>query len=181
MYIDPVRRGGRPARRRSDQEEAIYDRLEALGIAFDRVDHDPADTMEACRAIEGVLGGRICKDLFLCNRQQTDFYLLLMPGDKPFRTKYLSAELGCSRLSFAGPEHMERYLRCAPGSASALELLFDGEGAVRLVIDRELLAEEWYCGHPGRNTSTVRMAQPELLRYAAAAGHTPTVVDLAAE
>lgn len=115
MYIDPVCHTGRPSDQRIPQEEAVYDKLEELGIEFARVDHDHADTMEDCLKIESILGAKICKNLFLCNRQQTEFYLLMMPGDKPFKTKDLSPLLGCSRLSFAGPEHMERLLRTIPG------------------------------------------------------------------
>lgn len=128
MYIDPTVYQGRPSDDRIPQELAVYDKLEELGISFTRVDHDHADTMEDCLLIERTLGARICKNLFLCNRQQTDFYLLMMPGDKPFKTKDLSPLLGCSRLSFAGPEHMERLLRTIPGSVSALELMFDTQG-----------------------------------------------------
>lgn len=181
MNIDPVRYSGRPAERRSMQEEAIYDKLEELAIPFDRVDHDHADTMEDCLLIESVLGGKICKNLFLCNRQQTEFYLLMMPGDKPFKTKFLSAQLGCSRLSFADAGHMEQYLHTIPGSVSALELLFDTEGRVRLVVDRDLLGDETVSGHPGFSTSTLRMAREDLLRYVEATGHSPTIIDLPAE
>lgn len=91
MYIDPVCHTGRPSDQRIPQEEAVYDKLEELGIEFARVDHDHADTMEDCLKIESILGAKICKNLFLCNRQQTEFYLLMMPGDKPFKTKFLSA------------------------------------------------------------------------------------------
>ncbi len=178
MTIDPVRYKGRPGERRSPQEEAIYDRLEALSIPFDRVDHEHADTMEDCRLIESVLGGKICKNLFLCNRQGTEFYMLMMPGDKPFKTKYLSAQLGCARLSFADAEHMARYLQTIPGSVSALELIFDRENRVKLVIDRDLLKEETVSGHPGFSTSTLRLSREDMLRYAEAAGHLPAYVDL---
>ena len=133
MYIDPVCHTGRPSDQRIPQEEAVYDKLEELGIEFARVDHDHADTMEDCLKIESILGAKICKNLFLCNRQQTEFYLLMMPGDKPFKTKFLSAQLGCSRLSFADENHMRDYLSTIPGSVSALELLFDKENKVRLV------------------------------------------------
>ena len=122
FQIDKTRYSGRPAEKRSEQEEAIYDKLDALGIAYDRVDHDAANTMEDCLLIESTLGGKICKNLFLCNRQETDFYLLMMPGGKPFKTKYLSAQLGCARLSFANAEHMAELLHTIPGSVSALEL-----------------------------------------------------------
>ncbi len=181
MKIDPVRYAGRPAEKRSEQEEAIYDRLDALGISFERTDHEHADTMEDCLLIESVLGGKICKNLFLCNRQGTAFYLLMMPGDKPFKTKYLSSQLGCARLSFADEGHMARYLCTIPGSVSALELLFDTSGQVRLVIDRDLLKDETISGHPGFSTSTIKLAREDLLRYVNSTGHEPTYVDLPAE
>ena len=181
MYIDPVRYEGRPEEPRSRQEEAIYDRLDALGIRYFRVDHEHADTMEDCLLIEETLGGKICKNLLLCNRQGTDFYLLMMPGDKPFKTKYLSAQLGCARLSFADAGHMEEYLQTIPGSVSALELLFDTENRVRLVVDRDLLSQDTVSGHPGFSTSTLRLSREDLLRYVEAAGHPPTLVDLPTE
>ena len=181
MTIDPTRYSGPPAEPRSEQENAIYTRLTELGIPFYRVDHEHADTMEDCLAIEKVLGGKICKNLFLCNRQGTRFYLLMMPGDKPFKTKYLSAQLGCARLSFADAGHMAEYLRTVPGSVSALELLFDSEGRVQLVIDRDLLSDDTVSGHPGFSTSTVRLSRDDMLRYVRAAGHEPTVVDLPRE
>ena len=181
MNIDPVRYQCRPADRRSPQEEAIYDALDALSIPFYRVDHDHADTMEDCLRIESVLGGKICKNLFLCNRQGTAFYLLMMPGDKPFKTKYLSSQLGCARLSFADAGHMDKYLRTIPGSVSALELIFDTEGRVRLVIDRDLMKEDTVSGHPGFSTSTVMLAGEDMLRYVNSCNHEPTWVDLPAE
>ena len=111
MYIDPIRYSGRPAdgTGRIPQELAIYDWLDQLSVPFDRVDHEHADTMEICQEVEKVLGGQICKNLFLCNRQQTQFYLLMMPGDKPFKTKHLSAQLGCAR-------HPDATARGRPGA-----------------------------------------------------------------
>ena len=181
MNIDKTRYFGRPVEKRSEQEEAIYDQLDALGIPFVRVDHDAANTVEYCAPVEKILGGKICKNLFLCNRQETEFYLLMMPGGKPFKTKYLSAQLGCSRLSFAGAEHMEKLLRTIPGSVSALELLFDTERRVKLVIDRDLLKEETISGHPGFSTSTLRLSREDLLRYVEATSHAPELVELPAE
>ena len=180
MYIDPTRYSGRPAdcASRLPKEQRCYDLLGRLGISYFRVDHDHADTIEACEAVEQVLGEKICKNLFLCNRQQTEFYLLMMPGDKPFKTKDLSPLLGCSRLSFAGPEHMERLLRTIPGSVSALELMFDTQAQVRLVIDRDLLKDRYLSGHPGISTSTVRLTREELLRYVEGVGHPPIYIDL---
>ena len=181
MNIDKTLYSGRPVEKRSEQEDAIYDQLEALNIPFDRVDHDAANTMEDCLLIEETLGGKICKNLFLCNRHETEFYMLMMPGGKPFKTKYLSAQLGCSRLSFAGAEHMARLLHTVPGSVSALELLFDTERRVKLVIDRDLLKDETISGHPGFSTSTLRLSREDFLRFVEAAGHTPELVDLPVE
>ena len=110
--------------------------LDDLNIQYTCMEHAPAMTMEDCRAVDEALGVNMCKNLFLCNRQQTDFYLLLMPGDKPFKTKDLSAQLGVARLSFATAEQMERMLGVTPGSVSVLGLMNDCEGRVQLLIDR---------------------------------------------
>ncbi|MBQ7341411.1 MAG: prolyl-tRNA synthetase associated domain-containing protein [Oscillospiraceae bacterium] len=155
---------GRPTdcSQRLDKEIRVYDFLDNLGISYRRVDHDPAMTMEACLAIDGALEAPMCKNLFLCNRQQTDFYLLLMPGDKPFKTKDLSAQIGSSRLSFADSDHMEKYLDITPGSVSVLGLMNDKEKKVRLLIDRDLLNDEYIGCHPCVNTSSLRLATKDL-------------------
>lgn len=178
MFIDTTRYTTRPDDERIRQELAIYDRLEELSIPYVRVDHDHADTIQICQEVEKVLGSKICKNLFLCNRQQTDFYLLMMPGDKPFKTKFLSAQLGCSRLSFADGGHMRDYLQTIPGSVSAMELLFDTEHHVQLVIDRELMEDEFISGHPGISTSTLQLRKEDLLKFVASTGHTPIYIDL---
>lgn len=178
MYINQTKYTTRPTGGRIPQEFAIYDRLEELSIPYVRVDHDHADTIEICHEVEKVLGAQICKNLFLCNRQQTEFYLLMMPGDKPFKTKFLSAQLGCSRLSFADDGHMRDYLQTIPGSVSALELLFDAGHHVQLVIDRDLLTDEYISGHPGISTSTLRLKREDLLRFVESTGHSPIYIDL---
>ena len=173
-YGAPTDREGRTPR-----ERETYALLDGLGMEYARVDHAPADTMEICRGIEDVLGAPICKNLFLCNRQQTAFYLLMMPGDKPFRTKELSAQIGSSRLSFATPEHMEQYLGLLPGSVSVLGLRNDQDGRVRLLIDEELLSSEWIGCHPCVNTATLRLRTAELLaRFLPAVKHDYSTVCL---
>lgn len=178
MYIDQMQYTTRPTDDRIPQELAIYDRLEELDIPYVRVDHDHADTIEFCHEVEKILGSAICKNLFLCNKQQTDFYLLMMPGDKPFKTKFLSAQLGCTRLSFAGDGHMRDYLQTVPGSVSALELLFDTDRRVKLVIDRELMEDEYISGHPGISTSTLRLRREDMLKFVESTGHPPVYVEL---
>lgn len=147
---------------RLPKEIRTYDFLDSLGVEYSRIDHAPADTMEACEEVDRALNIRICKNLFLCNRQQTAFYLLCMPGDKPFKTKDLSAQIGSARLSFASPEHMEKYLDITPGSVSILGLMNDSENAVQLLIDEDVLAREHFGCHPCINTSSLRMKTTEL-------------------
>ena len=149
---------------RSEREIRAYAFLDSLGIAFDRTDHpdQPATTMEICADVDAVLKVHICKNLFLCNRQQTSFYLLVMPGDKPFKTKELSRQIGVSRLSFANEEYMERFLDLHPGSVSVLGLMNDQEHSVQLVIDEDVLKEAYFGYHPCENTSSVRFATRDL-------------------
>ncbi|MBQ2308910.1 MAG: prolyl-tRNA synthetase associated domain-containing protein, partial [Clostridia bacterium] len=149
---------GRPADTagRLEKEIRSYDLLDSLGIEYDRIDHEPAMTMEICEEIDRVLGATICKNLFLCNRQQTDFYLLMMPGDKPFKTKDLSSQIGSSRLSFGTPDYMEQLVDITPGSLSILGLMNDKEGRVRLLIDKDVLSGEYIGCHPCINTSSLR-------------------------
>ena len=177
MTVSPIYTTA-PTHDLAEEQKAVFAALEEMHIPFERVEHEYANTMEDCKAVEAVLGVPICKNLLLTNRQQTDFYLLMMPGDKPFKTKYLSAQLGCSRLSFADAGHMEEYLHTIPGSVSALELLFDAQGKVQLVIDRPLLAGDTISGHPGISTSTLRLGREDLLRYVASTGHEPIYIDL---
>ncbi len=148
---------------RIEVEECSYDLLDSLGIDFTRVDHDVAMSMEDLNAADRVLGCTIAKNLFLTNRQQTDFYLLIMPGSKPFKTKYLSAQLGCSRLSFATEEHLEKYLGVRSGSASLLGLMNDAEKKVRLVFDAELLNDALFACHPCINTTSIAFSTEDML------------------
>ena len=170
---------------RLDKEVRVYDLLDSLGIKYKRVDHEAAMTMEACVEIDRTLsegvekGVAICKNLFLCNRQATDFYLLLIPGDKPFKTKDLSAQIGSSRLSFAKPEYMEQYLDITPGSVSVMGLMNDKEKKVRLLIDEDVLLDEYFACHPCINTSSLRFKTSDLMeKVIPAMGHEPTMVCL---
>ena len=170
---------GRPQDRRDPIEEACYDFLDKTGVFYERVDHDPAFHIETCHAVETVLEAPIAKNLFLCNRQGTDFYLLLMPGDKVFKTKFLSSQLGCSRLSFAQPEQLQALLGVTPGSASLLGLLNDGEHRVMLVVDKPLLDSPWLGLHPCKNSSTLRIPMDQVLsRVIPALGYEMHLVEL---
>ena len=166
---------------RQDREVRAYKLLDELGIDFVRTDHfdEPATTMEACEKIDAILNVRICKNLFLCNRQKTNFYLLIMPGDKPFKTKELSGQLGISRLSFGEPEYMEKYLDLLPGSVSVLGLMNDHDRKVRLLVDEDLMEEEQFGCHPCVNTSSIRFSTHDLFdRILPAMNVTYTTVQL---
>lgn len=164
---------------RLDKEKRVYDLLEELQISYEGVDHDIANTIEDCQAVEEELGVKICKNLFLRNRQKTTFYLLLMPGDKKFLTKDLSAQLGISRLSFAEPEFMEQYLDLTPGSASVLGLMNDLDRDATLLIDEDLLKDEYIGCHPCINSSTLKIRTSDILdNFLKYTGHQPTLVKL---
>ena len=164
MYIDPILYKGRPGENRSEIEESCYTLLDSLGIEYFRADHEHADTIEICHQVEKVLLCGICKNLLLTNRQMTEVYLLLMPGDKPFKTKILSKQIGTARLSFASAEQMLEHLGLSPGSVSVLGLMNDRQGKVRLLIDAELMKQEYIGCHPCINSSTLRIKTADIMK-----------------
>ena len=167
---------------RFPREIRTYDFLDSLGIAYQRTDHERADNMAACNEIDAVLGVIICKNLFLCNRQGTAFYLLMMPGDKKFKTKELSAQIGSARLSFASPEDMLRYLDIEPGAVSIMGLMNDKEHAVRLLIDEDVLKDEYIGCHPCVCTSSLKMKTRDITEiFLPAVGHSYSTVKLLGE
>ena len=176
-----ILQNGRPAdcSGRLDKEIRCYDLLDSLGIDYQRIDHEPANTMEACAAIDQALEATICKNLLLCNRQCTAFYLLMIVGDKVFKTSQLSKQIGSSRLSFASGEYMEQYLDITPGSVSVLGLMNDKENHVQLLIDEDVLKGEFFGCHPCINTSSLRLKTADLMeKIIPAMGHTPRIVTI---
>ena len=170
---------------RLEKEIKVYDFLDSLGVDYQRIDHEAAMTMEACEEIDRALGQSveegvsICKNLFLCNRQETEFYLLLMPGDKPFKTKDLSAQISSARLSFAKPEYMEKYLDITPGSVSVMGLMNDHDKKVHLLLDEDVLAEKYFACHPCINTSSLRFKTADFTeKVIPAMEHEPKIVKL---
>ncbi len=176
-----ILQNGRPAdcAGRLPKEIRTYDFLDTLGICYQRIDHEAAMTMEACAAIDTTLEATMCKNLFLCNRQCTDFYLLMLPGDKVFKTKDLSKQLGCSRLSFGDGSYMEQYLDITPGSLSVLGLMNDKDHHVQLLIDEDLLGGAFIGVHPCVNTASLRLRTKDLMDIIIPAmGHAPRMVAL---
>ncbi|MCR5756068.1 MAG: prolyl-tRNA synthetase associated domain-containing protein [Acetatifactor sp.] len=167
---------------RLPREVRTYDFLDSLGMEYKRTDHERTDTMEACNKVDTILGVVICKNLFLCNRQKTAFYLLMMPGDKKFKTKELSAQINSSRLSFAEPEDMLKYLDIEPGSVSIMGLINDKDHVVQLLIDEDVLKEEYIGCHPCVNTSSLKLHTEDVIeKFLPAVGHDYKTVHLVGE
>ena len=172
---------GRPADEtgRLSKELRVYDLLDALSVPYERIDHEPLMTMEACAEVDRILDATICKNLFLCNRQETDFYLLMMPGDKRFHTKDLAAQLGTARLSFAKETYLLDYLDLTPGSVSVMGLMNDTDMHVALLIDQDVLDGEFIGFHPCINTSSLKIRTSDLMNVVLPAlRHTPRIVSL---
>ena len=170
---------GRPAdcSDRLAKEIRVYDLLDQLGVKYQRIDHEAAMTMEACAEIDRVLDATICKNLLLCNRQCTSFYLLMLPGSKTFKTSEFSKQIGSSRLSFADPKYMEEFLDITPGSVSVMGLMNDHNNRVKLYMDEDILKGEYIGFHPCINTSSLRLKTEDLMqKIIPAMGHEPTIV-----
>lgn len=164
---------------RLDKEIRTYDLLDSLGVSYQRIDHPAAMTMEECEDIDRILDATICKNLFLCNRQETAFYLLMIPGDKTFKTKDISAQIGSARLSFGKPEFMEQFLDITPGSVSVMGLMNDKEKRVQLLIDEDILKGEYIGCHPCINTSSLRIKTKDMAeKIIPAMKHEPIIVKL---
>jgi Ala-tRNA(Pro) deacylase len=175
---------GRPRNEEGRQEREIrtYDFLDSLGIEYYRIDHEHLDTMEQCEAVDVALETVLCKNLFLCNRQHTAFYLLMMPGAKHFKTKELSSQINTSRLSFAEPEYLLEYLDIIPGSVSIMGLINDKENKVQLLIDKDVIAPDHIGCHPCANTSSLKIRTEDVLNvYLPATNHKPIFVNLSWE
>ena len=172
---------GRPAdcSGRLAKEVRVYDLLDELQISYQRIDHEAAMTMEACAEIDAVLEATICKNLLLCNRQNTAFYLLMLPGDKSFKTSVLSKQIGSSRLSFADHKYMEEYLDITPGSVSIMGLMNDHDHHVELLIDEDVLKGEYIGCHPCINTASLRIKTKDMVeKIIPAMGHAPRIVQI---
>lgn len=164
---------------RMKKEQNVYELLDRLGISYEYVDHAPAMTMEDCEDVDRVLDATMCKNLFLCNRQKTKFYLLMIAHDKKFLTKEISAQIGSARLSFGSAEDMESLIDITPGSVSVLGLMYDKDHKVQLLIDEELLDAEYFGAHPCVNTTSLRLCMKDVLQvFLPEVGHEPISVRL---
>jgi len=153
---------GRPQDKRIDKEERVYDLLDQLNIDYQRIDHEEANTMEVCLEIEKSLKSTICKNLFLVNSNKSQYYLLMLKENKKFKTKMISKQINSSRLSFGSDEKMLEYLNITPGSVSLLGLMNDHDFKVQLLMDKDLLQDEYLGCHPCINTSSLRIKMKDV-------------------
>ena len=167
---------------RLDKEIRVYDLLDSLGIEYQSGDHEKADRMEACSEIDELLQATICKNLFLCNRQKTSYYMLAMVGDKTFKTKELSNQINSARLSFASAEDMEEMLDLTPGSVSVMGLMNDKDNKVQLLVDEDVLNGEYFGCHPCINTSSLKLRTEDVFdKFLKAVHHKMIKVHLTGE
>lgn len=166
-----------PERFSTPLQEKVYAMLSRLGIGFERVDTDPGITMEDCQNINSGLGGRIVKTLFLCNRQQTIFYLYVTRDNKPFVTKDFGAALGIPRVSFASAELLQEKVGTEHGASTILSACLDSARDVNFVIDREVLESEDFCCADGTVGCFMKLKTSDLLNvYLPACGHKPIII-----
>ena len=144
-------------------QQAIYEAFARLDIPFVRVDTDPGITMEDCRHISAGLGTDIVKTVFVCNRQQTEFYLYVMPADKPFVTREFCGVLGIPRVSFASADKLHELTGVEPGATTILSAVWPAAAAVHMVLDRAVASADRFACTDGTDTCFVRIATKDLL------------------
>ncbi len=170
---------GRPQDKRIDKEERVYDLLDQLNIDYQRIDHEEANTMEVCLEIEKTLKSTICKNLFLVNSNKSQYYLLMLKENKKFKTKVISKQINSSRLSFGSDEKMLEYLDITPGSVSLLGLMNDHDFKVQLLMDKDLLQDEYLGCHPCINTSSLRIKMKDVFeKIIPSLHHEPIFVEI---
>lgn len=178
MYISEVIKGA-PEAYKTETQRLIYDQLMRSGIEYSRVDNDPAISVDDCEEISERLGAPTVKTLFVANRQLTKFYLVVMPGHKPFITRDFTAALGVSRVSFVKPEILMEMLGLEVGSATPLAIVADKGQSIRLVIDHEVTDRERMLIPDGTTTCYMNIRSEDLLtKYLPSIGCIPDIVTM---
>ena len=165
MFISEVMTSA-PQDERGALETKTYQELERLNIKYERVDNDTVEAMEECVEISKKLGAEIRKTIVVCNRQKTQFFLVILPANKRFDSKLFAAMMHTARVSFASP-------------ASVMGILNDPEGKVKVVIDKAVADAEWFACNPGANTSHLRFKTKQLINnFLPAEKHKPEIIML---
>lgn len=178
MYISEIMTTA-PEDERGALETRVYQELERLNIRYERVDNDTVETMEECVEISDKLGAEIRKTIVVCNRQKTEFYLVILPAGKRFDSKLFAAMMRTARVSFASPEDMEKVIGLTPGEASVMGVLNDAEGRVQVVIDKKVADDEWFACNPGSNNTHIKFRTSQLINnFLPAQKHKPEIIML---
>ena len=162
FYVSDIKTTA-PMEFKTELQEKVYKTLDSLEISYERVDTDEAITMEDCVLIDEKLKMKMVKTLFLCNRQQTLFYLFITVGDKPFRSKDFSTALDISRVSFAPAELMDKMLGTKIGAATVFSSLLPSAEDVQIIFDRDVLKEEFYGCSDGTTTGYMKIKTEDII------------------
>ena len=149
----------------------MYERLEALGIAFERHEHPPTFTVEEAEVHWAGIEATHCKNLFLRNQKNDRHCLVIVAHRKRVDLRGVASQIGDGKLSFASPERLMQYLGVAPGSVSPLGLIADPECHVRVFLDRDLRSAKRISFHPNVNTVTVTMTFDDFERFLTSTRH----------
>lgn len=178
FYISDISKSP-PESYESTLQEMVYETLKKLEIPFERVDTDEAISMEDCIEINKKLDMKMVKTLFLCNSKKTNFYLFITTADKPFKSKDFSNALSISRVSFAPAELMEQILAVKIGAATVFGVLMDKENLVQVVLDKDILLEEWYGCSDGTTTGYMKVKTEMIVNnFLTYAKHIPKVIEI---
>jgi Ala-tRNA(Pro) deacylase len=159
--------------------DELFHRLDALGIAHRTYRHPPVFTVAEAASLRGELPGGHCKSLFLKDKKD-GLWLVVALEERRVDLKRLAAALAAPRFSFGMPGLLYEVLGVRPGSVTPFALANDAAQRVRVVLDQGMLAYDPLNYHPLENDRTTAIAPADLLRFIAACGHRPLIVDLAA-
>ncbi len=178
MFISKVFDGA-PEDKRGELETKVYAEFKELGIDFKRVDNDEAISMEECVEISNTWGAEIRRTVVVCNRQTTNYYLVVMPADKRFDTKTFAHNMECARVSFASEEDMIKILGVSHGNASVVSILNDKDNMVQVVLDKDVADDEYFACNVGINTTHIMFKTDDLInKFLVKEEHNPKIIEL---
>lgn len=178
FYISEIQKAA-PAECKNNLQQLVYSTLEKLEIAFERVDTDEAISMEDCILINRKLNMKMVKTLFLCNRQHTALYLFITTAEKPFKSKDFSTALDVSRLSFAPVELLQTRLGVKIGAATIFGILLDTKNEIQVIIDKDVVSEEWYGCSDGTTTGYMKIAIESVIdKFLNFTNHKPKIIQV---
>lgn len=154
----------------------LFNRLDALGIVTETVEHPAVFSVEEAKAARGDLAGSHSKNLFFKDKKGR-MWLVVTLEDRAVDTKALRKAIGAAQLSFGKPELLKEVLGIDPGSVTPFAVINDTGAQVSVILDAGLLASEPLNFHPLVNTATTSISTEDLLAFLRDTGHDPAVMD----